>query len=203
MVQVWRGDKLKPATIQTYLSFLRGLALWTGKPGFDAGAMDRMLAEIMGKSTGVCGGIAEYLGWNPVLVRGIKDALRHGRAHSKVAVILGCRQNLPPELVRSVSIAPDHMQRVRAAMVDVTRPGGTAAQAGAGYPAPGGTGTADDNDAAQARRYDTWSGVRIAPEDADFAQDAGRDRVVGTAGPGGSVQLAVRRVPGTRVLARR
>jgi integrase len=34
MVQVWRNDKLKPATIQTYLSFLRGLALWTGKPGF-------------------------------------------------------------------------------------------------------------------------------------------------------------------------
>ncbi len=37
MVQVWRSDKLKPATIQTYLSFLRGLALWTGKPGFVRG----------------------------------------------------------------------------------------------------------------------------------------------------------------------
>ena len=37
MVQVWRDDKLKPATIQTYLSFLRGLALWTGKPGFVRG----------------------------------------------------------------------------------------------------------------------------------------------------------------------
>jgi integrase len=34
MVQVWRQDKLKPATIQTYLSFLRGLAQWLGKPGF-------------------------------------------------------------------------------------------------------------------------------------------------------------------------
>jgi len=34
MVQVWRGDKLKPATIQTYLSFLRGLAKWLGKNGF-------------------------------------------------------------------------------------------------------------------------------------------------------------------------
>src|SRR6266571_3853040 len=30
MVQVWREDKLKPATIQTYLSFLRGLAKWLG-----------------------------------------------------------------------------------------------------------------------------------------------------------------------------
>lgn len=33
MVQVWQRDKLAPATIQTYLSFLRGLALWLGKPG--------------------------------------------------------------------------------------------------------------------------------------------------------------------------
>jgi hypothetical protein len=37
---------------------------------------------------------------NPVLVRALKDALRHGRAHNKVAVIVGCRQNLPPELER-------------------------------------------------------------------------------------------------------
>ena len=34
MVQVWRADKLKPATIQTYLSFLRGMAKWMGKNGF-------------------------------------------------------------------------------------------------------------------------------------------------------------------------
>jgi site-specific recombinase XerC len=33
MVQVWRRDKLAPATIQTYLSFLRGLSMWVGKPG--------------------------------------------------------------------------------------------------------------------------------------------------------------------------
>jgi integrase len=34
MVQVWREDKLQAPTIQTYLSFLRGLAQWLGKPGF-------------------------------------------------------------------------------------------------------------------------------------------------------------------------
>lgn len=34
MVAVWREEKLAPATIQTYLSFLRGLAMWIGKPGF-------------------------------------------------------------------------------------------------------------------------------------------------------------------------
>ena len=34
MVQVWQREKLAPATIQTYLSFLRGLAMWMGKPGF-------------------------------------------------------------------------------------------------------------------------------------------------------------------------
>lgn len=37
MVQVWRQDKPKPATIQTYLSFLRGLAKWLGKNGFVRG----------------------------------------------------------------------------------------------------------------------------------------------------------------------
>ncbi|WP_326533671.1 phage integrase N-terminal domain-containing protein [Pseudorhodoferax sp.] len=34
MVQVWQRERLAAATIQTYLSFLRGLALWLGKPGF-------------------------------------------------------------------------------------------------------------------------------------------------------------------------
>ena len=34
MVQVWQQEHLAPATIQTYLSFLRGLAMWMGKHGF-------------------------------------------------------------------------------------------------------------------------------------------------------------------------
>ena len=34
MLAVWQAERLAPATIQTYLSFLRGLALWLGKPGF-------------------------------------------------------------------------------------------------------------------------------------------------------------------------
>ncbi|MGK2897279.1 MAG: phage integrase N-terminal domain-containing protein [Burkholderiaceae bacterium] len=34
MVQVWQREHLAPATIQTYLSFLRGLGMWTGKNGF-------------------------------------------------------------------------------------------------------------------------------------------------------------------------
>ncbi len=34
MVKIWQAEKLTPATIQTYLSFLRGLAMWLGKPGF-------------------------------------------------------------------------------------------------------------------------------------------------------------------------
>jgi len=34
MVAIWQKERLAPATIQTYLSFLRGLALWLGKPGF-------------------------------------------------------------------------------------------------------------------------------------------------------------------------
>ncbi|PZQ01929.1 MAG: integrase [Variovorax paradoxus] len=34
MVLVWQRERLAPATIQTYLSFLRGLASWLNKPGF-------------------------------------------------------------------------------------------------------------------------------------------------------------------------
>lgn len=34
MVAVWRSEQLAPGTIQTYLSFLRGLSLWLGKHGF-------------------------------------------------------------------------------------------------------------------------------------------------------------------------
>lgn len=34
MVEVWQREQLAAATIQTYLSFLRGLASWLGKPGF-------------------------------------------------------------------------------------------------------------------------------------------------------------------------
>ena len=37
MVAVWRQEHLAPATIQTYLSFLRGLGMWTGKHGFVRG----------------------------------------------------------------------------------------------------------------------------------------------------------------------
>ncbi|RJG00596.1 integrase domain-containing protein [Noviherbaspirillum sedimenti] len=33
MVALWQQEQLAPATIQTYLSFLRALALWLGKPG--------------------------------------------------------------------------------------------------------------------------------------------------------------------------
>ncbi|MCD9026828.1 integrase domain-containing protein [Luteimonas sp. BDR2-5] len=37
LVDLWQRERLSPATIQTYLSFLRGLALWIGKPGLIRG----------------------------------------------------------------------------------------------------------------------------------------------------------------------
>ncbi|MDO8778240.1 MAG: phage integrase N-terminal domain-containing protein [Burkholderiaceae bacterium] len=37
MVQVWQREPLASATIQTYLSFLRGLGMWMGKHGFVRG----------------------------------------------------------------------------------------------------------------------------------------------------------------------
>ena len=60
------------------------------------------------------------------------------------------------ELVRSISIDPDHLGRVRNALVDVTRPGGTAAQAGNGaaYSFAGKTGTAQVVGMKQGESYD-------------------------------------------------
>ena len=62
----------------------------------------------------------------------------------------------PAELVRSMAISPENIQRVKAAMVDVTRPGGTAAQAGAGapYSFAGKTGTAQVVAIKQGESYD-------------------------------------------------
>lgn len=37
LVELWQRDRLSPATVQTYLSFLRGLAQWIGKPGMIRG----------------------------------------------------------------------------------------------------------------------------------------------------------------------
>lgn len=33
MIEIWQRDKLAPGTIQTYLSYLRALAIWIDKPG--------------------------------------------------------------------------------------------------------------------------------------------------------------------------
>jgi penicillin-binding protein 2 len=60
------------------------------------------------------------------------------------------------ELMRTVSIDPEHLRQVRSALVDVTRPGGTAAQAGAGaaYTFAGKTGTAQVVAMKQGESYD-------------------------------------------------
>jgi len=63
---------------------------------------------------------------------------------------------LGSELVRSIAMQPEQLQRVKAALVDVTRPGGTAAQAGAGapYSFAGKTGTAQVVQIRQGESYD-------------------------------------------------
>jgi integrase len=33
MIEIWQRDKLAPGTVQTYLSYLRALAIWIDKPG--------------------------------------------------------------------------------------------------------------------------------------------------------------------------
>jgi penicillin-binding protein 2 len=68
----------------------------------------------------------------------------------------GTLKAAPNELVRTVAIDPDHLRRVRAAMVDVMRPGGTAVQAGAGapYAIAGKTGTSQVIAIKQGETYD-------------------------------------------------
>lgn len=53
-------------------------------------------------------------------------------------------RGVAPEVLSSLPVRPENLERVRAAMVDVTRPGGTAGRAGAGapYAIAGKTGTA-------------------------------------------------------------
>jgi penicillin-binding protein 2 len=61
-----------------------------------------------------------------------------------------------PEVVNNIDLNPDHLALVREAMVDVTRPGGTAAAAAAGTPylLAGKTGTAQVVGIKQNERYD-------------------------------------------------
>ena len=66
------------------------------------------------------------------------------------------RQLAPSQSKDAVAVKPEHIALVKAAMVDVTRPGGTAAQAGAGagYAIAGKTGTAQVVGMKQGEKYD-------------------------------------------------
>ncbi|HSF48508.1 MAG TPA: penicillin-binding protein 2 [Burkholderiales bacterium] len=80
----------------------------------------------------------------PRLVKAIQDS-RSGEL----------RPNLPKP-ANKIELKPDHLQRVKAALVDVTRPGGTAARAGANAPYmfAGKTGTAQVVGMKQGEKYD-------------------------------------------------
>ena len=67
----------------------------------------------------------------------------------------GIVQPIQPEVMSSLPIKPENLELVRAAMVDVTRPGGTAARAGAGapYSIAGKTGTAQVIGMKQGEKY--------------------------------------------------
>jgi penicillin-binding protein 2 len=66
------------------------------------------------------------------------------------------RQLAPSQSKEAVAVKPEHIALVRAAMVDVMRPGGTASQAGAGagYAIAGKTGTAQVVGMKQGEKYD-------------------------------------------------
>jgi penicillin-binding protein 2 len=73
-----------------------------------------------------------------------------------VDIITGERRVIEPEPIRKIPLNPKWVQIVKAAMVDVTRPGGTAARAGAGaeYVFGGKTGTAQVIAMKQDEKYD-------------------------------------------------
>lgn len=82
--------------------------------------------------------------YRPHLVKAIRD----GETHKETPV--------PPEIIRKHAFQPAHLAAVHAAMIDVLRPGGTAAGAGAGaeYVIAGKTGTAQVIGIKQGQRYD-------------------------------------------------
>ncbi len=82
--------------------------------------------------------------YQPQLVRAWRDTLT-GRIVEN-----------PPKVMDKIELKPEYLELVKAAMVDVTRPGGTAAGAGAGapYPFAGKTGTAQVTGIRQGERYD-------------------------------------------------
>jgi len=73
-----------------------------------------------------------------------------------------------PEVIEHIDLTPEYLQLVREAMIDVTRPGGTAAGAGAGAPYlfAGKTGTAQVVGIKQNERYDER---RVAERHRDHA----------------------------------
>jgi len=77
-------------------------------------------------------------------------------------------QAIPPEVAWKDNFNPDYLARVRAAMVDVLKPGGTAARAGAGapYAIAGKTGTAQVVGIKQGAKYDA---SRLAERHRDHA----------------------------------
>jgi len=82
--------------------------------------------------------------YQPQLVRAWRDTLT-GRIVEN-----------PPKVMDKIELKPEYLELVKEAMVDVTRPGGTAAGAGAGapYQFAGKTGTAQVTGIRQGERYD-------------------------------------------------
>jgi penicillin-binding protein 2 len=82
--------------------------------------------------------------YQPQLVRAVRDV--QTRQETLIA----------PKILRQGNFKPEHLQEIRAAMVDVLQPGGTAAAAGAGanYQIAGKTGTAQVVSMKQNERYD-------------------------------------------------
>ncbi len=94
--------------------------------------------------------------YRPRLVRAVRDSETRGE------------RIIPPEAAWKTTFNPEHLAQIRAAMVDVLKPGGTAVVAGAGapYAIAGKTGTAQVVGIKQGAKYDE---KRVAERHRDHA----------------------------------
>lgn len=128
--------------------------------------------------------------YEPHLVQALRDSQTHQLTP------------IPPKILRRGNFKPEYLQEVRSAMIDVMKPGGTAAVAGAGaeYLIAGKTGTAQVFSVKQNERYDASRVSKRLRDHALFIAFAPADKprialavLVENGGHGGSTAAPIAR----------
>ncbi len=128
--------------------------------------------------------------YEPQLVRAVRD----GQTRQDTVIA--------PRILRQVNFQPEHLQAIRAAMIDVLKPGGTAVAAGAGaeYQIAGKTGTAQVFSIRKNERYEASRVAQRLRDHALFVAYAPADKprialavVVENGGHGGTTAAPIAR----------